>query len=97
MLALLHLAHAAAFTLGITGDVNLNPSLKGSTTAPEYVWGDLIKYTRAVSLMAIQHEGTLAGISDPNPQTIQFEDPELHCDVCRCWHRLHCRCQQSPI
>ena len=75
MLALLHLAHAAAFTLGVTGDVNLNPSLKGSTTAPEYVWGDLIKYTRAVSLMAIQHEGTLAGISDPNPQTIQFEDP----------------------
>jgi len=31
--------------------------------------------TRAVSVMAIQHESTLAEIPDPNPQTIQFEDP----------------------
>ena len=66
---------AGAFTVGITGDVNLNPSLKGSKTTPEFVWGNLLNVTRAVDVMAIQHEGTLAEIVDPNPATIQFEDP----------------------
>eukprot|EP00037_Helgoeca_nana_P025436 m.278413 g.278413 ORF g.278413 m.278413 type:complete len:413 (+) comp26946_c0_seq6:456-1694(+) len=62
------------FTLGITGDVNLNPHL-GATTSPEFVWGDTLAYTRSTSLMAIQHESTLAEVKDDDPETIQFEDP----------------------
>lgn len=74
-LALVSAATAASssFTLGVTGDVNLSPILRGA--APEYVWGDLLDTTRSLGLMAIQHEGTLAEEHDPNPQTIQFEDP----------------------
>ena len=64
----------SSFTLGVTGDVNLNPNLPRHTP-PEFVWGDLLDTTRSVGLMAIQHEGTLAEKNDPNPQTIQFEDP----------------------
>ena len=65
---------ASAFSLGVTGDVNLNPHLHQGV-APEYIWGDLIRVTQSVGLMAIQHEGTVAEVYDPNPQTIQFEDP----------------------
>ena len=74
--ALLALAiDTSSFSLGVTGDVNLNSQLHGATTPPEFVWGDLIGLTQAVGLMAIQHEGTLAEKRDPRPQTIQFEDP----------------------
>ena len=75
MMPLIAPSAACAFSIGITGDVNLNPSLKASTTPPEFVWGDLLNVTRAVDVMAIQHEGTVAEIPDPNPATIQFEDP----------------------
>ena len=37
--------------------------------------GDVIGTTRAVGLMAIQHESTFAGVLDKDPATIQFEDP----------------------
>ena len=30
---------ATPFSIGVTGDVNLNPLLKGSQLSPEYVWG----------------------------------------------------------
>ena len=65
---------SSSFTVGITGDVNLNPRLSRDAP-PTFVWGDTIDVTRAVSVMSIQHESTLAEIPDPNPQTIQFEDP----------------------
>jgi poly-gamma-glutamate synthesis protein (capsule biosynthesis protein) len=66
----------SSFTIGITGDVNLNPEIaKHNDTPFEYVWGDLVEITKAVDVMAIQHEGTLAEERDPNPATIQFEDP----------------------
>lgn len=35
----------------------------------------MLEITRAVDVMAIQHEGTLAELVDNNPATIQFEDP----------------------
>ena len=74
---LMHLvgrAASASFTLGLTGDVNLNPQLRHGAAAA-YVWGDTIHVTRSVGLMAIQHEGTLAEVNDSDPATIQFEDP----------------------
>ena len=41
MLLLATGAHGAStsFSIGLTGDVNLNPLLKGSQLSPEYVWG----------------------------------------------------------
>lgn len=66
-------ASTDSFTIGITGDVNLNPTLKNKD--PSFVWGDLAPITRAVDVMSIQHESTLAEIRDLNPETIQFEDP----------------------
>lgn len=51
-----------SFSLGITGDVNLNPNLAAGTD-PAFVWGDTLRFTRAVSVMAIQHESTLAEVS----------------------------------
>ena len=35
----------------------------------------MLNVTQLTDVMAIQHEGTLAERYDPNPQTIQFEDP----------------------
>ena len=39
-----------SFTIGITGDVNLNPKIR--SPEPAFVWGDVINVTRAVDLMA---------------------------------------------
>jgi hypothetical protein len=62
------------FTLGITGDVNLNPHL-GATTSPEFVWGDTLAYTRSTSLMAIQHESTLAEVVHPTDPLCLHHEP----------------------
>eukprot|EP00039_Didymoeca_costata_P024222 m.9657 g.9657 ORF g.9657 m.9657 type:complete len:397 (-) comp4109_c0_seq1:140-1330(-) len=73
VLSFLQIVTCGAFSIGITGDVNLNPAL--NTTNFSYVWGDTIDVLRKVDLMCIQHESTLAEIPDKNPATIQFEDP----------------------
>eukprot|EP00912_Choanoflagellata_sp_UC4_P000875 UC4_evm1s542 len=65
----------SSFTVGITGDVNLNPALNVSNLSHEYPWGNVLPFIRAVDFAAIQHESTLAEIPDGDPATIQFEDP----------------------
>lgn len=66
----------SSWSLGITGDVNLNPALTPAQRAnASFVWGDTIDVTRRVDLMMINHESTFAGIVDKDPATIQFEDP----------------------
>ena len=66
----------SSWSLGITGDVNLNPALTPEQRAnASFVWGDTIDVTRAVDLFMINHESTFAGVADKDPATIQFEDP----------------------
>lgn len=62
---------AARTALMVTGDVNLNPALAAGSNF-SFVWGDLLPVLAAPgTLLAINHESTLAGIVDKNPATIQ--------------------------
>lgn len=64
---------ASGYSLLVTGDVNLNPSL--NTSDLTYVWGTMLPILRAADVLAINHESTLAGVALSNPNVIQFEDP----------------------
>eukprot|EP01125_Pyxidicula_operculata_P006621 TRINITY_DN2284_c2_g2_i1.p1 TRINITY_DN2284_c2_g2~~TRINITY_DN2284_c2_g2_i1.p1 ORF type:complete len:435 (+),score=71.32 TRINITY_DN2284_c2_g2_i1:317-1621(+) len=68
--------------LGFGGDVNLNPNLTNCFPFPTrmdllYPWGDVVPFMNSVDLMMINHESTIANMSDPNwnPASAKFQDP----------------------
>ncbi len=73
LVLLLGPALAAAFSLLVTGDVNLNPAL--ATSDPKFVWGTMLPVLHGADFVAINHESTLAGVKLADPNVIQFEDP----------------------
>jgi hypothetical protein len=51
---------ASAFSILVTGDVNLNPALS-ETNNLSFVWGSMLPVLRNADFLAINHESTLAG------------------------------------
>lgn len=61
-------SNAYSFSLIVTGDVNLNPNLPAKhLTNFSYVWGDMFPILKGADFLAINHESTLAGIKEDNP------------------------------